>query len=480
MKIKTANTILSSRGLKSELWVAFGLIVLSFLVFLGYLFPGVSSLFAAKTSLPVITTIVFFIMSISFAILIQIVYPIVTLSHEAKRIADGDFSHQVPVVTAAREDEIGDLSSALNQMTHRIKDNLEELKSLSQKTGSIKDEIDRKILVLSHLIEVSSLIAQNASLNQVLEFVINKSLESEMISLGCIILKDRETNKFQLQYLRGPKCEELVTRGIGRLEIKLGEGLLGKTMLQQDIFIYDSHTKVTPEVQDFSSLFDLKNAILSPIASKGNVFGLLIIGNEFDDFHFSSSEKELLQLISKQVSIAVLNDLLTREVEKLSAFDHLTGLYNNAYIHKKLDEAIKSAIGSQQPCSFLLLEIDQFEGYLKNAGHIEAENCLIKVSEVLRECLGIDDKAARFGDHAFAVILGGKNKREGIKFAEELKLKLETAFKAKRDPGKDLTCTIAVSETPIDGNTADELIHKAEEILKESLKRGGNRVAHKL
>lgn len=475
---KTANTILSSRGLKNELWVAFGLIVLSFLVFLGYLFPGVSSLFDAKASLPFITFIVCFIMAISFFILIQIVYPIVKLSHEAKRIAGGDFSHQV--VTTAREDEIGELSTALNQMTHRIKDNLEELKSLSQKTGSIKDEIDRKILVLSHLIEVSSLIAQNASLNQVLEFVINKSLESEVISLGCIILKDRETNKFKLQYLRGPKCEELVTRGIGRLEIKLGDGLLGKAMLQQDIFIIDSHTKLTPEMQDFSAQFDLKNAILSPITSKGNVFGLLIIGNEFDDFHFSGSEKELLQLISKQISIAVLNDILSREVEKLSAFDHLTGLYNNAYIHKKLDEAIKSAVGTQQPCSFLILEIDQFEVYLKSAGHIEAENCLIKVADVLREQLGSDDKAARFGDHAFAVILGGKNKREAIKFAEELKSKTEASFNQKRDPSKALSCTIAISENPIDGNTADELIHKGEEILKESLKRGGNRVAHKL
>ena len=241
----------------------------------------------------------------------------------------------------------------------------------------------------------------------------------------------------------------------------------------------DKDIRTSREIDEFRSLFSVRNAVLSPIVSKGNTFGLLIVGNDTPQFQFSTTETELLQLISKQISIAILNDLLTKEVEKLSALDHLTGLYNHSYIHKKLDEAIKNAVRSQQPCSFLLLGVDHFEEYLRSYGHIGAENVLIKVADVLKEKVGQNEKAARFGDHEFAIILPDNNKRQSIQWAEELKRKIEELFSRQEDAVQKLTCALAIAENPLDGNTADELISKCHELLKEVMKRGGNRVIYK-
>ncbi len=470
-----SKMILSAGGLKNELWVALGLIILSLLVFLGYLFPGIASFFEVRNTLPIVVFVIVLILLISFFIIIQIVYPVIAISQAAKKIADGDLSREIEM---AREDEIGQLGKSLNSMTHRIKESIDELESLGQKTESIKVEINERILVLSNLIEVSHLISQNTPLTQVLEFAINKCLESEAVNLGCIILKDRDTNKFRIRYLEGEKSDELIDQGLNNIDIKLGEGLLGKTLLQQEPFIIDKDIKTSHEIDEFRSLFSVRNAVLSPIVSKGNTFGLLIVGNDTPQFQFSTTETELLQLISKQISIAILNDLLTREVEKLSALDHLTGLYNHTYIHKKLDEAIKDAVRSQQPCSFILFGVDYFEEYLKSSGHIEAENVLIKVADILKETVGPNEKAARFGDHEFAIILPDKNKRQSIQWAEELKRKIEEWFSRQGESSK-LTCALAIAENPLDGNTADELISKCHELLKEVMKQGGNRVIYK-
>ena len=48
----------------------------------------------------------------------------------------------------------------------------------------------------------------------------------------------------------------------------------------------------TEEIEEFRQLFGISNAVLAPIASKGNVFGLLITGNELPDFICASTERE--------------------------------------------------------------------------------------------------------------------------------------------------------------------------------------------
>ena len=58
MTIRFHKTILSSKKLSTEVLIAFGLIFLTILVLLGYLYPGVtSSFFASRHSLPYVIAI---------------------------------------------------------------------------------------------------------------------------------------------------------------------------------------------------------------------------------------------------------------------------------------------------------------------------------------------------------------------------------------------------------------------------------------
>ena len=208
------------------------------------------------------------------------------------------------------------------------------------------------------------------------------------------------------------------------------------------------------------------------------MFGLLIAGNDEANFICTSTEKEILYLISKQVAIAVTSDLLVKEIEKLEVTDHLTGLFSNAFTRKRLAEEVKRAASLQRPCSFLLFGIDKIEDYHKSFGRLAVENILIKIAAVFKESIEQTDKASRFGDHEFALILPGKNKRESITVADGIRKKIEAAFTKEESARKRLTATAVITENPIDGTTAEELILKSGVLLAEAMTQGGNRICY--
>ncbi len=477
IKQSLMRSVLSNKYLRHEILIAFCLILLTLLVFVGYLFPGLStsSWFANRSLLPVVICIVGIILVLGFFIIWQIVDPVVRLSRETKMIASGDLSREIRLV---REDELGDLGSSVNALTRRIRENVEELNSLNKKTEVLNDEINNRIVMLSNLMEISNGIAQKIALKDILRIAITKCFSEQEMSFGCVILKDNETSDYKLQYLHGPQQEQLERRGINSLKISLGVGILGKAILRQEAIVVDQSTVVTQEVEDLKGLFLIKNAIIAPISSTGNAYGLIIAGNDRPHYSCSPTQKDLLQLVSKHIAIAVLNEKLLREIEGFEMTDSLTGLYNNAYARSRLGFEVKQAVNTQKTCSFVLIKIDRFNDYLAAFGHIGAEDALFKIAAVFKEHLSAKIKAARFAQHEFALVLPSVNKREAIALTEDLVKVIASKFSEEKDKNRRLTVTAAIVENPVDGRSADELILKSGIILADTIEQGGNRVGY--
>ena len=489
MDITFKKILLSSKDVKSELGIAFGLILLALLVFMGYLFPGASSWFQSRNLLNVVVMIVFFIVVIGFIIIVQVIEPVIKISREAKMIADGNFNREIKLF---REDEIGQLAEALNRMTYRMKQSVEELKTFSETTEEVNKEMNRRVLMLSNLLQLSSLIAQNAQLSEVIQEGMRKCIEVETMNRAALILKDREVGDYFVHSVVGDSSTELKEHGIKSYRFRLGQGLLGKALLRSEMVIIDQQTVMTSEVKEFIDQFVISNALLVPLSVNGNVYGLLVVGNNQKNFIFANAEREIYQLIAQQVAIACSNELLRKQVEKLEAVDRLTGLFNGTFIRSRLEDEIKKAVHGKKPCSFVLMSIDHFDGYRQTFGHIMAESFLVKIAAILKENVKGQEKVARFADNEFAIILPEKNKRQSIDLAENIRKKIEhlaslgnqslSDWLQKENSGSDgredhpapslkeligLNCSMAVTENPIDGITANDLIVKAEKILQK-------------
>jgi len=474
-KIFFKKQVLSNKKIKDEVLVAFGLFVVTILVLLGYLFPGVSSLFESRNALPIIIGIISVFVITGFIIIAQIIEPLIKISQEAEKIAKGDFDREIQL---ARQDELGELSSALNNMTRKIRDNFQELQRLSQSADFLNQEINRRISMLSSLVEISNKIAQNAPLDEILQISIEKCFSIQEMTLAGAVIKDFKTNEFKVRNFYGPHADILVKKGLKDSVVQLGKGLLGKTILRQKPFVIDQKTGMDAEAQEFAATFQLKNVIIVPISSKGSAYGLFFLGNHKDNFVFNDTDKELYVLVSKNIAIAILNDVLKRQIEKLELVDGLTGLFNNVYARNKLQEEIKQAVNFQRPCSFVLLRLLRFEEFYDAFGHIQAEDILLRVATVLKTNIADEDTVARFADHEFVLILPGNNKKESLEVAEKITTKIEQLFAAEADPRRKLGCAAAVVENPIDGVTSEELILKSGVILTDTIEQGQRRVGY--
>jgi len=471
MKRVSFRLSMSSRGLRPKLYVAVSLMsIIPILICLNFIFPN--SWLAAinlKLNLGLVVLSTLILASAGYRTIKEMIDPVIKISSDAKMIANGDLEREIIL---ERDDEIGELGSSLNQLTQRIRQNMDELKTYGEKTKEINLEINKRVMVLSGLLQISNLITQNAALNEILEISVSKAMQLGEATLGILLLKEEKSDEFVLKSAHGPKSVELVNKGLTSIKIKTGEGLLGKLLSVNKILILDDSAPLPKGATELQEQLLATNMVIVPILVRDMVVGFLIIGNNKKNFRYPNGDADLMTIFAKQIAIAVENEMLVRNVARLQIKDVLTGLYNESYIRGRLDEEIRRAIRFQRPCAFILLCVDSFKEYLGSFGVIAAESVLKRIATALLDSISDIDKAARFGDDCFAMILPEKNKRQCMEKAEEIRKKIEFIFSDEKDPKHKISVTGAVTENPIDGISAEELTGKAEELLKKSITQG--------
>lgn len=453
---KNSNLSLKNSSLKSKLFVAVGLMSVLPLLGIIYVFNMYFPLYDNFRNIIFFIAICFFIAFTGFVIIKQIIDPVIRMAKDAKLILKGKLDHSVIV---EREDEVGQLGLSLNHLTRRIRNDMDELRAYGEKTKEINLEINRKVIVLSSLLQIGNLISQGAKSKEIFEVMVEKVAQIGESQAGFLYLLEEGTDELVLK-----TSFSLLSKDIKNTRFKLGEGLFGKMLEENLPVVSDSLRQIAPDDRHFLiGLFRFKNIFLYPIYTQSNPMGVLGIANNRENFSFRDDDAQLMELFGRQVSIIVINDMLIRQAEKLEIRDSLTGLYNERFIRLRLDEEIKRAIIYQRPCSFILITVDDFKAFHSIFGELSTEQALKKMAIIVEDSLGDIDKAARFGDEKFAVVLPEKNKKEALEITTQLKKKIDFAFSEETDKKKRLTVTARVSENPIDGITAEELIKAASE-----------------
>ena len=466
---KHSDSSLVSKGIRYKLKIAFSLMsILPLLVCMylvsNYILPSAG----LRVDIALAIAISIFIAVIGFFVIKEVFDRILSVTTEAKLIAAGDISRKVDHIAG---DEVGDLGDSLNQLTRRIRGNMDELKNYSEKTTEINLAIQKRVLVLSSLLQVSSLISQGSKLEDILRIAIEKSRLLANSEAAYMLFKEEDSESFYMKVADGVRTQDLL-----KIKVDAGEAF-DRVIKTNRHFMLDSENKLPEDsTASFYEKFKLKNTLALPIFLKGKLVGVLGIGNTKESFTYKKEDVELLDIFAKQVSIAVENDILMHRVEKLEIKDALTGLYNEVFIRARLQEEIKRAISCQRPCGFVLLNIDNFKKFHQNFGSLQAEAVLKKISTLLKSSVSDIDRIGRFGDNEFAIVLPEKNKRQAQETADDIRKKVEFAFSEEQDANKHVTISGGVAENPLDGIDAAELIAKAGESVRLAKTQGRNRI----
>jgi multidomain signaling protein FimX len=166
------------------------------------------------------------------------------------------------------------------------------------------------------------------------------------------------------------------------------------------------------------------------------------------------------------------NDELEQKLVNLRQRDVLTGLFNRQYFMELLAETCTG----DGTGAVLYVDLEGFGRIRERVGIAAADLILNEFTSLLKNKLDTGWKAARFDDHSFAVLMGGKSSKDALQIAEVIRRGVEEHIAEVENQTVSMTTSIGISVIGNDGSSAQTIIEQALEARQQAVLAGGNRV----
>jgi two-component system cell cycle response regulator len=192
-------------------------------------------------------------------------------------------------------------------------------------------------------------------------------------------------------------------------------------------------------------------------------------------------KNELVARVRTQLRKKRYADRLRHNVQlslEMAITDQLTGLHNRRYMSRHLDNLISAAGRSGKPLAFLILDIDYFKAVNDGHGHDIGDEVLKEFANRIAANVRGIDLACRYGGEEFVVVMPETDVSLAFTIAERLRKSIETnPVPISRAPGKlNITISIGIAGSEGAADTAEALLHRADQALYSAKRTGRNRV----
>jgi diguanylate cyclase (GGDEF)-like protein len=165
-----------------------------------------------------------------------------------------------------------------------------------------------------------------------------------------------------------------------------------------------------------------------------------------------------------------------RNLQRLIITDPLTGLVNRRHLSEKLEREIARHQHTGSPFCVCVIDIDHFKSINDNLGHSAGDQALVLLAEWLTQGLRRADVVSRYGGEEFVIILTDCALNAGMRIAEQLRSKVETASQvAPFDSQGGFTISVGVVQYQ-DSMNQPQLLDWADAAMYRAKRAGRNRV----
>jgi diguanylate cyclase (GGDEF)-like protein len=197
------------------------------------------------------------------------------------------------------------------------------------------------------------------------------------------------------------------------------------------------------------------------------------------------SERNLEALVQERIrEVHEVNRMLRDEVSErrraeealfeMAHHDALTGLPNRLLLRDRFDVASAQTDRGNRILALLMLDLDGFKRVNDTLGHSIGDALLVRISELIRECVRSSDTVARFGGDEFVVLLGSlRDAEEAAMVAEKIIAALARPLTLGEQRAR-VTPSIGVALYPQDASTMDGVMKCADVAMYRAKDAGGN------
>jgi diguanylate cyclase (GGDEF)-like protein len=206
---------------------------------------------------------------------------------------------------------------------------------------------------------------------------------------------------------------------------------------------------------------------------QGGLFGVLLLASLFGLYFYQQRQQKYDRLAASYTAELQKSEVRYRE---LSIVDDLTQLYNSRHFYFQLKIELDRSNRYKQPLTLLLLDLDNFKAFNDSYGHVEGDQVLLRLGQVVKRCLRETDFAFRYGGEEFAILLPMTTSADGAVTAERIRteFKKETFAPA---PGQDVHVTVSIGVAQY--RTQEEIkafVHRVDQLMYQGKKNGKDRV----
>ena len=175
-------------------------------------------------------------------------------------------------------------------------------------------------------------------------------------------------------------------------------------------------------------------------------------------------DAELVARVDAAGRTKVLQEELVVQSERLEALlfeDPLTGLANRRFILTQLAGMLSGARRHHRPLTVAVIDVDHFKAVNDTRGHAEGDRVLAAVAHAMRNHIRAEDQLGRLGGEEFLALLPDADANAGAVAAEKLRASVV-----------EVVVTVSIGWAAWEGESADELLIRADDALYVAKSRG--------
>ena len=388
--------------------------------------PGVAAALAA-----------FFAIAVVFIVLLRrtLQGQVTEMLGAARRLGEGDFSHQVPVQGS---DEMAGLASEFNKMSGRLG---EQMNQLRRQRTEIEHSVQR----------IGAAFASGLDRQALLGIVVETAVGACEADYGLIALS-------------------------GRVGAEAESGT-PSTAMQEAALAAEQEALREREVVSASA--DGAHALACPLLRVGrpsDPLGAMTVARAGRSF--TSDERDVFRYLLGQAAASVENIALHEQVSEQAVTDELTGLANKRAFREWMQREVARAERFSHHVSLLMLDLDDFKRVNDTYGHLQGDAVLRAVGRVLILEARAVDHLARYGGEEFVVAMPETDVDGASELAERIRLRIAVEPVPSIGGEGEIGVTVSVGAATMAGGATDAsgLVAAADEALYAAKEAGKNQV----